>query len=298
MKWEIFKRKAIGMSGSYIWVDNSGAIQKAAGEISRARLLAIDTEYDSFHFFREKLCLVQARTPERVYLFDPTGTSLKPLSEIFSDPKILKILHAGDNDIRILRDYGFEICSIFDTQRVAAILGSRQLALGSVLSEYLGIDLEKPKKLQRSQWDCRPLTIEQIRYAIEDIEYLIPLYRKLDGQLRSKGLEKEALKTFEEEIASANWNEKTLDPKGYSRIPGSQDMRPTQKRRLASLFRWRFSKAKETNRAVFMVLSDQNLLDLARERIYSVEALSRSGIVSSRKVELYGQEIIEALKVK
>lgn len=273
--------------------------EKAAGEISRARLLAIDTEYDSFHFFREKLCLVQARIPEGVYLFDPTGTSLKLLSEIFSDPKILKILHAGDNDIRILkRDYGFEICNIFDTQRVAAILGSRRLALGSVLFEYLNIDLEKPKKLQRSQWDCRPLSDEQIRYAIQDIEYLIPLYRKLDDQLRSKGLEKEALRTFHEEIASANWNEKTLDPKGYGRIPGSQDMRPNQKRRLAALFRWRFSKAKETNRAVFMVLSDQNLIDLARERIFSVEALSRSGIVSSRKVELYGPEIIEALKAK
>jgi ribonuclease D len=281
----------------FIWVDDSDGLQKAIREANRARIIAIDTEYDSFHYFREKLCLVQAKTPQGTYLLDPVSADLSPLANIFENRAILKVIHAGDNDLRILtRDFDFDFRNIFDTQRAAALLGSHHLSLASVITEYLGIDLKKSKKMQRSQWDCRPLTEEQMEYAVEDIEYLIPLYHELKKLLKERDLESQAEKSFEDEIASARWSEKVLDSRGHTRIEGFQEMRPSQKKRLAALYRWRFHKAKETNRAVFMILSDQNIAELAKERIYSAEALSKSGILSEKKFEQYGKEILEAIK--
>lgn len=137
-----------------------------------------------------------------------------------------------------------------------------------------------------------------MEYAVEDIEYLIPLYQELKRLLKERDLEKQAEKAFEDEIASARWSEKVLDSRGHTRIDGFQDMRPSQRRRLAALYRWRFHKAKETNRAVFMILSDQNIAELAKERIYSAESLSRSGILTEKKFEQYGMEILEAVKSK
>jgi ribonuclease D len=285
--------------GRFIWVDDSNGLQRAVREAGRSRIIALDTEYDSFHYFREKLCLVQANTNLGTYLVDPISTDLSPLGNVFESNAILKIVHAGDNDLRILsRDYNFDFRNIFDTQRAASILGSHHLSLASIITEYLGIELKKSKKMQRSQWDSRPLTEEQMRYAVEDIEYLIPLYQELQKLLRERDLEKQAEKAFGDEIASARWSEKTLDSRGHTRIEGFQEMRPGQRRRVAALYRWRFHKARETNRAVFMILSDQNIAELAKERIYSTEALSRSGILTERKIEQYGSEILEAIKSK
>lgn len=283
----------------FVWVDDNDGLQRAIREANRARIIAIDTEYDSFHYFREKLCLVQAKTPSGTYLLDPISTDLSAFANTFQNKAILKIIHAGDNDLRILtRDYNFDFRNIFDTQRAASILGSHHLSLASVITEYLGIELKKSKKMQRSQWDCRPLTEEQMEYAVEDIEYLIPLYQELKKQLNERDLLKQAEKAFEDEIASARWSEKVLDSRGHTRIEGFQEMRPSQRRRLAALYKWRFHKAKETNRAVFMILSDQNIAELAKERIYSVESLSKSGILSEKKLEQYGTEILEAVKSK
>lgn len=294
-----FARGFIMPQGKFIWVDDGDGLQKVLREAGRAGIIAIDTEYDSFHYFREKLCLLQAGTPAGTYLLDPISADLSPLAVIFENEAILKIMHAGDNDLRILtRDYNFEFCNIFDTQRAASILGSHHLSLASVITEYLGIELKKSKKMQRSQWDCRPLTEEQMEYAVEDIDYLIPLYQELIKLLKERDLLKQAQKAFEDEIASARWSEKILDSRGHTRIEGFQEMRPSQKRRLAALYRWRFHKAKETNRAVFMILSDQSIADLAKERIYSTESLSKSGILPEKKLEQYGTEIIEAIKSK
>lgn len=283
--------------GGFVWIDDNQEMQRVLKDVGRVKLIAIDTEYDSFHYFREKLCLVQVRTPTGTYLLDPMNIDLAPLAKIFESRSVLKIMHAGDNDLRILsRDYGFDFRNLFDTQRAAGLLGSHHLSLASIISEYLGVDLNKSKKLQRSQWDCRPLSDEQIRYAVEDIQYLIPLYYKLRELLNEHGLWQQAEKTFRDELASAKWTEKTLDPRGHTRINGFQEMKLNQRKRLAALFKWRFEKARETNRAVFMVLSDQAIAELAMGRIYSAESLSRSGILSERKLHQYGAEILAAMK--
>ncbi len=282
---------------NWLWVDDERTMAAAAAGLGRATCLGIDTEYDSFRYFREKLCLIQVNTGEKTCLVDPLkGPAPLMLKKSFADPAVLKIMHAGDNDIRILkRDYGFQFQNVFDTHRAAALLGSKHLALSTLIGEYLGITFDKEKKMQRSRWDIRPLSEDQLRYAVADTEHLFALYRKLNEGLRLKGLEAEAVKVFGE-IAAAEWREKECDRRGHERINGYQGLQAEERRRLQKLFRWRFQKAKEINRALFMVLSEGELIALAKAEIASAEELRTGGILSAGKTESYGRELLEVLQ--
>ncbi len=280
----------------YIWVDSDRKLQTARKESRVTRLIGIDTEYDSFRYFREKLCLLQIKTENRTFLFDPLNDlDISFLGEAFSDPDIPKIVHAGDNDIRLLkRDYGFKFRNVFDTQRAAMLLGCKYLALTAVIQQILGIEVRKTKHIQRSQWETRPLSAEQMEYAVQDIDYLFPLYEKLRAELAANGLHETAEEAFRE-IAAVEWSEKRCDPYGYARMEGFSDMKKHQKARLKSLYEWRFKKAKATNIAVFMVLSDQNLIDLSRSSLYTRDDLRKKGHLSEGRVERFGAEILRII---
>jgi ribonuclease D len=281
----------------FVLVETADRLEDAKRGIGKADMIGVDTEYDSFRYFREILCLIQVSTDSMVYLFDPLiGLDLSFLGEVFSDRRVLKVLHACDNDIRLLnRDFGFEFAHIFDTHRAAALLGSSLLSLPSILKEYLDLELKKEKKIQRSRWDIRPLTEEQLYYAARDVIFLIPLYRKLDEELRTGGLELPAAESFEG-MTLVRWREKTLDKNGYTKIKGFDDLDEDGRKRLKKLYYWRFEKARAINRARFMILSDNDLLALAQRNIDSLESLERSGILSSQKNDEIGGELIKVLQ--
>ncbi len=264
--------------------------------IEKASIVGVDTEYDSFRYFREKLCLVQVSTETEVYLFDPLGShDLSFLGGVFSNPDTIKVLHASDNDVRILhRDHGFTFTSIFDTHRAAALLGSTSLSLPTILQEYLNFELPKNKKIQRSRWDTRPLSEDQLDYAARDAACLLPLYRIMTGLLRERGLEEEAREQFDE-AAAGRWREKRLAPGGFRKIEGYEDLDDEARFRLEALWRWRFEKARSTNRARFMILSDRNLVDLAREELTSLDDLVTSGLITSHQARELGEELLQVL---
>ena len=284
------------MKNKWIWVDTEKKLEKARNHIGTLSIIGMDTEYDSFRYFREKLCLMQIATGSVTYLFDPLNeTDITFLGEVFADPKVLKIMHACDNDIRLLtRDYGFKFKNIFDTHRAASIMGSTSLSLTSVVREYLEVELKKSKSIQRSLWDKRPLTEEQITYAVYDTDHLINLYRKLKQELARRGLEEKAREAFDK-LLSARWTEKTLNPDGYLKVKGCETLNGFQRVRLKALFRWRFKKAKKTNRARFLILSDKNLIDLSKISSVNVRSIDEAGILSPQKVRDYGREITEIL---
>ena len=285
------------MKGKWLWVDAKQKLSKVRDDIEGSPVIAIDTEYDSFRYFREKLCLLQIGTEQRIYLIDPldTATDLSFLGSVFADPNRVKVIHAGDNDIRILnRDYGFEFANVFDTHRAAFLLGSNHLSLASVIEQYLALRLEKPKKMQRSRWEKRPLTEEQLNYAVEDTQYLIPLYRRLNAEIEARGLQWQAARAFEG-IAAVRWAEKKFNLRGYRGIPGYDTLPAEKKRRLRDLYRWRFRKAQETNTARFMILSDQDLFDIAKIDAFSLDGLIRNGGLSPKKAKHFGNEILNVL---
>ena len=284
------------MNNTWIWVDNPLKLSRAGDDINSTPVIGIDTEYDSLRYFREKLCLIQIKTEKNTYLLDPLDRlDLSFLGKSFAEPSILKIMHAADNDIRLLkRDYGFEFRNLFDTQRVASILGDHNLSLLKLVEKYLGIELKKKKKIQRSLWNTRPLTEEQLNYAIQDTAYLLALYQKLEGEIQQKGLDAEVARIFAA-MAAVRWHEKTLDPRGHTKITGYQYLTGRERQRLKNLFHWRFQKAKESNSAFFMIASDNEILNLAKTRVDSVKSLNETGILPPKKVSTFGLEIVEIL---
>jgi len=284
------------MKKTWIFVNTPAKLAKAEKSIRSAPVIALDTEYDSFRYFREKLCLLQIQAGERTWLIDPLaeGLDLSFLGDVLIDPDILKIFHAGDNDIRILkRDYAFAFRNIFDTHRAASLLGFRQLALSTLLESLLGVTLEK--KMQRSRWDIRPLSEEQLDYAALDTAHLHDLYRKLDVELREKGLEKEAKRLFVGLTAVA-WRPKALDRLGHRKLPGYGQLTSGQKERLRLLYRWRFEKAKELNRACFMLLPEPQLAALARLEAASLQTMTGPGLLSADGLNRFGPEILKILQ--
>ena len=281
------------MKRRWIWIDTVRKLTEIKSDIASSRIICLDTEYDSFRYFNDKLCLIQLKTERMTYLLDPlNGLDISFLGKSFADPNVLKVLHAGDNDIRLLkRDYGFEFCNIFDTHRAAYILGNHYLALSKLITDYLGIEFSKKKTIQRSQWDNRPLTEEQMAYAALDTAYLPALYERLAADIQEKGLDRMAAAHFEN-IAALTWRAKDLDPQGHKKIKGYLTLNAEQKILLKKLFGWRFHRARDANRAAFMVMSDQNLLALSKIKIQCRDDLVNAGILSHDKIAQHGADIV------
>ncbi|MDI9570470.1 MAG: ribonuclease D [Pseudomonadota bacterium] len=285
-------------ANKWIWVDAAAKRDDAAREISRAPVIGLDTEYDSFRYFRERLCLLQVNSGEKSYVFDPLDSlDFSFLGDVFYHPDKVKVIHAGDNDIRILkRDYGFSFRNVFDTHRAAALLGRKELSLAALIRHYFQAGFEKQKKLQRSRWENRPLSEKQLRYAVQDTFYLIGLYVKLREELARAGLLDAAAAIFAE-IAAVTWQEKTMNNLGHRHIHGYDSLSPAEQERLKCLYRWRFHKAKSSNRAVFMVCTDQELLRLAQASPpSSLDDLVACGL-SRSKVQRYGSEFLDILNL-
>jgi len=280
----------------YIWVATREDLDHARETIRSAKIISLDTEYDSFRYFRDKLCLIQLRAKDSTFLLDPLADfDLSFLGEAFANPQIKIIAHAGDNDIRLLkRDYNFSFANVFDTHRAAMILGYEQLSLSRLVRCFLGVELDKKKKMQRSRWDIRPLEEEQLQYAALDVFYLEDMYRKLTELLGKQGLGKEALQAFSQ-ICQVAWQEKTLNSRGHLRIKGYQELSSRERARLRKLFQWRFEKAQERNRSFFMILSDDTLLTLSRMAEVSMGSITARGLLPRDKNRELVTEIIELL---
>jgi ribonuclease D len=274
------------MEKEWILVDTPKKIRRATDNFENTTVLSIDTEYDSFRYFREILCLIQIHASGTTYIFDPLSKlNLDFLGKFFNNNGIVKILHAADNDIRLLkRDYQFDFQNIFDTHRAALILGLRQLSLEKMISHFLGTELKKSKKMQRSRWDKRPLTDEQLQYAMQDVTFLPALYEEQLRQLLSKGMEETASDAFAK-IAAATWQEKTIDRRGHTKIAGYYTLNSEQKDLLKKLYAWRFKQAKTQNCAIFMFLPDEVLFNLAEK------AENMQEILSAEKFKLYGEQL-------
>jgi ribonuclease D len=279
------------MDTKWFLVDTPKKLLRAVDDFEQVSVLSIDTEYDSFRYFKEKLCLIQIHANDTTYVFDPLDNlDLSFLGKYFGNRQIVKVLHAADNDIRLLkRDYKFDFKNIFDTHRAALLLGFKQLSLTKMITQFVGVELKKSKKMQRSRWDNRPLTGEQLEYAVQDVTYLPELYEKQAAELGIKGLKDAAHEAFAK-IAAANWQEKRIDRQGHRRIKGYNCLNQEQKELFKKLYFWRFQRAKEENRAIFMFFPDKNLMELAQDHNNLQEYLS------PEKVKLYGAEIEQIIK--
>ena len=142
------------LSPTYTLVTKYPQFLDLCSTLERCDRIAIDTEADSMHHYPERVCLVQVATPQSTYLLDPLAlVDLSPLGPALASPRVLKLLHGADYDVRGLhRDWGLTITNLFDTHIAARFLGLERVGLAALLLDVLGIDIPKDRRIQRA--DC------------------------------------------------------------------------------------------------------------------------------------------------
>ncbi|HEX9389206.1 MAG TPA: ribonuclease D, partial [Anaerolineales bacterium] len=172
---------------SPVWVDHPNLFNQMIWDLSRQPRVAVDTESNSLHAYREQVCLIQFSTPQKDYVIDPLALDdLSLLGPIFSNPKIEKIFHAAEYDLICLRrDFGFQVSHLFDTMHAARVLGYPFVGLDNLLAEKFQFEMDK--RHQKADWAVRPLTPAQLDYARLDTHFLFDLRDLLEAELTGKG---------------------------------------------------------------------------------------------------------------
>ncbi len=278
-----------------ILVDTHSALRSMAQELAHEPRLAVDTEANSLHAYRERVCLIQFSTPKTDYLVDPLALDdLTYLAPLFSSPHIEIIFHAAEYDVLGLqRDFDFSFHNIFDTMQAARILGYKQVGLGKLLAEKFGIDVDKHN--QKADWGQRPLTASLIDYARLDTHYLIELRDMLEVELHAKGRWQLAQEDFARGCFVNNSNSHRTLRGGWERIDGRLDLNQRQQTILNELCVNRERMAERLNRPLFKVVDDRLLLRVAQAEPRSFEQLAAAGL-TERQIHRFGRGLLEAVE--
>src|SRR5579884_2315717 len=276
--------------------DVAGAAARA-GERGR---LGIDTEFMSEGRYRALLCVVQVaidapgrpEQPDIVLIDALSGVDVRPLSAALADPGVEVVLHAGRQDVAILRRaWGTEVTNIFDTQVAAGFAGaSAQAGYGNLLARVLGRRVGKTASYTR--WDSRPLTEEQLSYAAEDVVHLLELTDEIQQRLAQSG----RLEWAREECRRLEHATDERDPETvWERLPRIGQLDPRARAVARELAAWRERTASAEDRPVGSVLADAPLVELAKRQPSTMSALEQIRGIHPPTVRRRGRDIIQAI---
>ncbi len=281
------------MSSAPILVAEAAALAALVEEIRREPRIALDTESNSFHVYRERVCLLQITTRTADYVVDPLAVDVGPLGAVLCDGRET-VLHGADYDVRCLRrEYGWRLPNLFDTMAAARRLGRPGLGLSALVEQHFGARLSKA--FQRSDWGRRPLTREQLAYAALDTHFLLPLHEILAGELETRGAVDEARREFAR-IASAEPRERVFDPEGWRRMREARALDEPGRAVLRALWIAREARAREADRPPFKVLADQTMIEVARRRPQTQEELARFPGITPSVLRRMGSDILDAVR--
>jgi len=277
-----------------VWVDKADILMQMVADLTVQTRIAVDTESNSLHAYREQVCLVQFSTPKTDYVVDPLALEdLSSLAPLFSDPKIEKIFHAAEYDLICLRrDFDYQFSNLFDTMHAARVLGYPFVGLDNLLADKFQFEIDK--RHQKADWAMRPLTPAQLDYARLDTHFLFDLRNILAGELK----EKNRLQIAQEDFVRAcdvDLPAEKVNGSSWKRFSTRKDISPRELTILSELCISRDRIAERMNRPVFKVVSDILLLDIVRNLPEKDVDLAALGL-SPRQIRLWGSEILEAVK--
>jgi len=277
-----------------VWVDKPKTFDHMIEDLASQPRIAVDTESNSLHAYRERVCLIQFSTPKKDYIVDPIALQdLSALAPIFSNPMIEKIFHASEYDLICLkRDFGFEFANLFDTMQAARILGYQQVGLDNILAAKFGLKIDK--RHQKADWGARPLTSSQMDYARFDTHYLFQLRDLLEQELHEKERYQIALEDF---ALACNVNDVREKNNGASwkRFAARKDLSLRELTMLSELCVCRDGIAEKLDRPVFKVIGDDMLIDIVRNVPEKDVDLAGIGL-SPKQIKLWGDEILAATR--
>jgi ribonuclease D len=274
----------------------SADVERAAAVARDRGRFGIDTEFMSEGRYRALLCLVQVAVDDdgpEIDLIDALDrVDVTPMAELLADPSIEVVLHAGRQDVAILRRvWETQVTNIFDTQIAAGFAGaSAQAGYGNLLGSMLGRRVGKTASYTR--WDARPLTSEQLRYAAEDVVHLLELADELQQRLRASG----RLDWAREECRRLESATDERDPSAaWERLPRIGQLDPPARAVARELAAWRERTAAAEDRPVGSVLADPALVEMSKRQPSKLSALEHIRGVHGSTIRRRGNAILEAI---
>jgi ribonuclease D len=264
--------------------------------------VAVDTEFMSERRYRALLCLVQVAVPDpgaeegvRTDVLDPLegGFEPEPLAKALADPSIEVVMHAGRQDVALLRrEWNTDVRWLFDTQVAAGFLGlGPQEGYESLVRRVLNIKLKGGEGFTR--WDRRPLTEDQLSYARADASRLLALGEKLQQRLEERGRLEWAL----EECLPLESSSDERDPQRlFERLPKLGRLNAQSRGVARELVDWREKTAEEADRAATSILPDQALMEVARRMPRDRNALEEIRGLPQPTLHRRHRELLEAAR--
>jgi len=246
-----------------IFVDNPASLTECCAHLDHCDAIGLDTEFIGEETYVPDLCLVQIATRERRILIDPLSAGpLDAFWERIADPKRTIVVHAGREEIRLCHFASNRLPgNIFDVQIAAGLLGlGYPLGYAPLIQEVLGARLVKRETL--TNWRARPLSQAQIRYAFDDVRYLLPLWESLSQRLGA--LDRIAWLAEETETLK---HRAVVDNPAVEKWRKLRGIGSLERKRLAivrEIFAWREEKAARVNRPARTVLRDDLIVEIAR----------------------------------
>jgi ribonuclease D len=277
-----------------VWVNTNPLLLQMIDDLAAQNRVAVDTESNSLHAFREQVCLMQFSSTDVDYLVDPLALKdLSALAPIFANPSIEKIFHAAEYDLVCLRrDFKFSFANLFDTMQAARVLGYPAVGLDRLLGDKFKIQMDK--RHQKANWAARPLSKEQIHYARLDTHYLFELRDILEKELREKDRYEFAKEDFTRACLLDEPRQK-VNGESWERFSGRKDLSLRELTILAHLCKWRDKEAEKLNRPPYKVIMDDVFVLLSKNPPERKVDLSAVGL-SEKQINLWGDAVLAAVR--
>lgn len=286
-----------------VFVQTVDQLKRLADSLMRERMIAVDTESNSLYAYRERVCLIQISTRAEEngkkaadYIVDPLVIKdMSALAPVFAAPAIEKVFHAATYDVMTLkRDFGYEFHGLFDTMVAARICGYRSFGLGNLLTEVVGVQLDKSH--QRDDWGKRPLPKASLLYAQMDTHYLLQLRDHFEQVLIDQGRIREAREVFEEVADAPSAVDRDFDAEAYWKLGIPHHFKPRQFAVLREVYAMREKFAHDYDLPSFKIILDKTLVAVVQAMPSTLEDFDKIPGMTAGQVRRYGKHLLKAIE--
>jgi ribonuclease D len=255
-----------------VYVTDAPSLRELVEQLRSAPAVAIDTEFMRERTYFARLCLIQLASDDVAAIVDPLAIDdLSPLKALLTDPQVVKVFHAGSQDLEIFyRLFGVATAPVFDSQVAATLAGfPQQVGYGALVKDVMGVTLDKGDTY--TDWAKRPLSATQVEYALNDVRYLTEIRRRLLSEMEREG---------RIDWLAADFS-RLEDPATYEVVPRElwrrvKRVSSLNRRQLAvarEVAAWREEEAQRRDVPKRWVVGDESIIEIARRTPKTAEEL-------------------------
>lgn len=272
-------------------IETQPEFEARCAALREARRFGLDLEFVREKSYFPQICLVQLSANGEEALVDPlAGLDLSLLKDLIADAAVVKIVHAGGQDLELLAD-GRRPHGVFDTQIAASFLGfGDAIGYADLCRRMLGVSLRKAGQV--ADWDRRPLSPKLLKYAVQDVAHLPALHDCLTRRLEERGRLAWATEEFER-------MEERVVPEAqpaWTRVKGAGGLEGRDLAVLEALADWREMMAAKRDLPRQRIVNDRTMIELALQAPTTRDALRVSRFFRDEKIDRYGNAILDAVR--